>query len=45
MAKDRFMDNGNGTVTDNKMKVMWKKTDSFQDTKKWLNWFKGQDYV
>ena len=45
MAKDRFMDNGNGTVTDNKMKVMWKKTDSFQDTKKWLNWFKGHDYV
>jgi hypothetical protein len=24
---------------------MWKKTDSFQDTKKWLNWFKGHDYV
>ncbi len=41
----RFKDNGNGTLTDNKMKVMWKKTDSFQDTKKWLNWFKGQDYV
>ena len=45
MEKDRFIDNGNGTVTDNQMKVMWKKTDSFQDTKKWLNWFKGHDYV
>jgi hypothetical protein len=27
------------------MNVMWKKTDSFQDNKKWLNWFKGQDFV
>lgn len=45
MADDQFVDNGNGTITDNKMKVMWKKTDSFQDTQKWLNWFKGQDYV
>ncbi|GJL79951.1 MAG: hypothetical protein NPINA01_29400 [Nitrospinaceae bacterium] len=42
---ERFKDNGNGTITDSKMNVMWKKTDSFQDHKKWLNWFKGQDYV
>ena len=42
---ERFNDNGNGTITDNKMNVMWKKTDSFQDNKKWINWFKGQDYV
>jgi hypothetical protein len=45
MTIDRFIDNGNGTITDNQMKVIWKKTDSFQDTKKWLNWYKGQDYV
>ncbi|MEE9258322.1 MAG: DUF1566 domain-containing protein [Nitrospinaceae bacterium] len=42
---ERFIDHDNGTITDNKMKVMWKKTDSFQDTQKWVNWFKGQDYV
>jgi len=41
----RFIDNKNGTITDTKMNVMWKKTDSFQDNKKWMNWFKGQDYV
>jgi Protein of unknown function (DUF1566) len=41
----RFIDNNNGTITDTKMNVMWKKTDSFQDNKKWLNWFKGQDFV
>ena len=45
MANDRFIDNENGTITDNQLKVIWKKTDSFQDTQKWLNWFKGQDYV
>ena len=45
MANDRFIDNENGTITDDQMKIMWKKTDSFQDTQKWLNWFKGQDYV
>ena len=41
----RFKDNGNGTITDLKMKLAWKKTDSFQDTKKWMNWFKCQDYT
>lgn len=41
----RFTDNGNGTITDHNLNVMWKKTDSFQDTQKWVNWFKGQDYV
>ena len=41
----RFKDNGNGTITDLKMKLTWKKTDSFQDTKKWMSWFKCQDYT
>ena len=45
MASNRFVDNEDGTITDNQMKLIWKKNDSFQDTKKWLNWFKGQDYV
>ena len=40
----RFIDNGNSTITYLKMKIIWKKTDSFQDTKKWQNWFKCQDY-
>lgn len=41
----RFIDNGNGTITDNKLNLMWKKTDSFQDTKKWQNWFRGHEYM
>lgn len=46
MSQDeRFTDNGNGTITDNKLNLMWKKTDSFQDTKKWKNWFTGHEYL
>ena len=41
----RFTDNGDNTITDFKMKLIWKKTDSFQDTKKWQNWFNCQSYT
>ena len=41
----RYTDNGNNTITDLKMKIIWKKTDSFQDTKKWQNWFNCQSYT
>ena len=40
-----FIDNGNDTITDLTMKLIWKKKDSFQDTKKWQNWFKCQIYA
>jgi len=40
----RFNDNGDGTISDKKLNVMWKKDDSFQDLKKWINWFKSQEY-
>jgi hypothetical protein len=41
----RYIDNGNGTITDTQTHLMWKKTDSFQDTKKWKNWFTGHEYM
>ena len=41
----RFIDNGDGTVTDLETKLMWKQTDSFQDTSKWVNWFKAFEYI
>jgi len=41
----RFVDNGNETITDTETHLMWKKTDSFQDTKKWKNWFTGHEYM
>tara|TARA_Y100001936_G_C16022101_1_gene640121 strand:+ start:173 stop:679 length:507 start_codon:yes stop_codon:yes gene_type:complete len=43
--KKRFIDNGDGTVTDLETKLMWKQTDSFQDTSKWVNWFKAFEYI
>jgi hypothetical protein len=42
---NNFIDNCNDTITDLNMKLIWKKRDSFQDTKKWQNWFKCQDYT
>ncbi|PIQ97233.1 MAG: hypothetical protein COV67_05395 [Nitrospinae bacterium CG11_big_fil_rev_8_21_14_0_20_56_8] len=43
--KKRFVDNGDGTVTDYENNLMWKQTDAFQDTSKWTNWFTSQDYI
>ncbi len=44
-AQKRFVDNGDGTVTDLETKLMWKQTDSFQDTSQWANWFKAHEYI
>ena len=41
----RFKDNGDGTITDLETKLMWKQTDSFQDTSKWLNWYRSKEYL
>ena len=41
----RFKDNGDGTVTDLETKLMWKQTDSFQDSSKWVNWYRAQEYL
>ena len=43
--KKRFVDNGNGTVSDLETKLMWKQSDSFQDTSKWVNWYRAQEYL
>jgi len=44
-TKKRFVDNGDGTVTDSQTQLMWKQTDSFQDTSKWVNWYEALDYI
>ena len=41
----RYIDNSNGTITDTQTNLMWKKSDSFLDTKKWKNWFTGHEYM
>jgi len=41
----RFQDNEDGTVSDKKTNLIWKKTDSYQELKKWLNWDMAQDFL
>jgi Protein of unknown function (DUF1566) len=41
----RFVDNGDGTITDTKTHLMWMKKESHQQTGHWLNWAGSFDYV
>ena len=36
--QERFVDNGDETVTDRETGLMWKKTDTMIDLKKWVNY-------
>ena len=41
----RFVDNGNGTITDTKTSLMWMKQESYQRTGHWITWPNAFDYV
>ena len=43
--QERFVDNGDGTVTDSKTGLMWKQTDTMIDLKKWVNYQESVDYA
>ncbi len=43
--QERFVDNGDETVSDRKTGLMWKKTDSMIDLKKWVNYQESVDYA
>ena len=43
--KNDFIDNGDGTVTSKKHRLMWAKTDSMNDLKKWVNYQESKDYA
>jgi len=43
--QERFVDNGDETVIDHEMGLMWKKTDSMSDLKKWVNYQEAVDYA
>ena len=45
LSGPRFIDNQDGTITDRQKMLMWKKTESYHELKKWLNWYMGQDYI
>ena len=39
-----FVDNGDGTISDTRASLMWKKDDSFKEFGYGINWFEAQDY-
>jgi hypothetical protein len=43
--QERFVDNGDETVTDHETGLMWKKTDTMIDLKKWVNYQDSVDYA
>ena len=43
--KQSFVDNGDQTVTSKEHGLMWVKTDSMNDLKKWVNYQDSVDYV
>ena len=47
MEEKRFIDNGNGTVTDTERNLMWKQTDAFQDEENFIleQYYKAVSYT
>ncbi|MBN2382539.1 DUF1566 domain-containing protein [bacterium] len=43
--RTRFIDNGDGTITDTQTQLMWTKKDSFLELNKGLNWEDSKKYV
>ncbi len=41
----RYVDNGDGTITDYRTDLMWTKKDSYADLKECRNWYKSKKYV
>jgi hypothetical protein len=39
-----FVDNGDGTISDTRNKLMWIQSDSYAEFKYGINWFEAQDY-
>ena len=44
-ADNRFIDNGNKTITATRTGLMWAREDSYLATGHWLNWHEAQVYV
>ncbi len=44
-ADKRFIDNGDGTITDTKTNLMWMKQDSYLHSGHWMHWFDAINFV
>lgn len=45
MSDERFIDNGDGTLTDTKYNLMWLKQDSYQMRGRWCSWKGAQKFA
>jgi hypothetical protein len=45
MESERFLDNGDGTVTDSETKLTWTLQDSWQFENQWLSWDEAEKYI
>ena len=45
MESERFIDNGDGTVTDSQTQLMWTLQDSWQYDNQWLSWDEAEKYI
>lgn len=45
MSDSRFVDNGDGTVTDTETTLVWLREDSWQRESRWVTWDEAQDYA
>lgn len=45
VENERFLDNGDGTLTDTKFNLMWLRQDSYQMEGKWCTWKGAQKFV
>lgn len=43
--KNRFVDNGDGTVSNTEKGLMWTRTDTMNDLGKWVSYIESVDYV
>ena len=44
-VEERFVNNGDGTVTDREAGLMWKANDSYLDLDKWVSWQEAKMYL
>jgi hypothetical protein len=44
-SRVHLVDNGDGTLTETKTRLMWTQKDSYADLGKCLNWYQATDYV
>jgi hypothetical protein len=45
MESERFIDNGDGTITDSQTKLTWTLQDSWQYENQWLSWDEAEKYI